>query len=149
MRPPDHDDDATTPRATRGCLCGAVRYEVRGPLRDVVCHCSRCRRTHGHVAAYAACAAADLALVGADALRWYEEDRDRARGFCGRCGGRVLWRAADRDTISIAAGALDEPTGLRTVAQIFTAGHGDPYALAGEGERFPGPLPPGALGPQT
>ena len=43
--------------ATGGCLWGAARYEVRGPLRDVViCHCSRCLRTHGHVAAYAACA---------------------------------------------------------------------------------------------
>ena len=42
--------------------CG---YAVHGPLRDVVvCHCSRCRRTHGHVAAYAACARADLELAG-------------------------------------------------------------------------------------
>jgi len=50
-------DRAEAVRATGGCLCGAVRYEVLGPLRDVVlCHCSHCRRTHGHVAAYAACA---------------------------------------------------------------------------------------------
>jgi hypothetical protein len=44
-----------------GCLCGGVRYEVTGPLRDVVvCHCSRCLRTHGHAAAYSACARDDL-----------------------------------------------------------------------------------------
>ena len=79
---------------TGGCLCGGVRYEVRGPLRDVVlCHCSRCRRTHGHVAAYAACRATELVLVADDTLRWYEDEGGRARGFCGRCGAQPLWRA--------------------------------------------------------
>ncbi|MGO1081292.1 GFA family protein [Inquilinus sp. CA228] len=40
---------------TGGCLCGAVRYRVTGPLRPVVaCHCSQCRRTSGHVAAFTA-----------------------------------------------------------------------------------------------
>jgi len=31
-----------------GCLCGAVRYEVKGPLRNIVnCHCSMCQKLHG------------------------------------------------------------------------------------------------------
>jgi hypothetical protein len=133
-------------RATGGCLCGAVRYEVGGPLRDVVvCHCSHCRRTHGHVAAYAACRAPDLRLVADDGLRWYE-DGDRRRGFCGRCGASLFWRAPDRDTISVAAGTLDPPTGLRTVAQIFVADAGDYYDLPAEGERHAGPLPRAARG---
>ena len=128
-------------RARGGCLCGAVRYEVRGPLRDVVlCHCSHCRRTHGHMAAYAACARADLAVGDPAALRWYA-DGDRERGFCPGCGASVFWRAAGRATVSIAAGTLDEPTGLRTVAQIFTGSRGDYYALADAGEPFAGPLP--------
>src|SRR5918998_417249 len=106
--------------ATGGCLCGAVRYLVRGPLRGVVvCHCERCRRTHGHAAAYTACAREDLAVSEEGALRWYAAD-DRERGFCGTCGASLFWRAAGRGTVSIAAGTLDPPTGLRTVAHIHT-----------------------------
>ena len=31
-----------------GCMCGAVRFEISGPLRNVVyCHCSECRKLHG------------------------------------------------------------------------------------------------------
>ena len=41
--------------ATGSGLCGAVACEVDRPLRDVVlCHCTMCRKTHGHFAAYAA-----------------------------------------------------------------------------------------------
>src|ERR1700735_4617008 len=37
---------------TGGCMCGAVRYRVDGPLRSiVVCHCEQCRRMTGHVLA--------------------------------------------------------------------------------------------------
>ena len=130
-------------RASGGCLCGGVRYQVSGPLRDVVwCHCGRCLRTHGHAAAYSACAHADLALVREETLRWYEAD-DRARGFCSRCGGSLFWRAEGRDTISIAAGTLDRPTGLRTVAHIYTRDHADYYEIAGPGERFSGGRPGG------
>jgi hypothetical protein len=124
-----------------GCLCGGVRYAVTGPLRDVVvCHCSRCLRTHGHAAAYAACARADLVLELAGTLRWYEAG-GRARGFCGACGASLFWSADGRDTVSIAAGTLDRPTGLRTIAQIHTRDHADYYEITGPGERFPGGLP--------
>jgi len=35
------DDTSLT---TGGCFCGAVRYDVSGPLRDVVnCHCNMCQ----------------------------------------------------------------------------------------------------------
>jgi hypothetical protein len=130
-------------RATGGCLCGGVRYEVRGPLRDVVvCHCSRCRRTHGHAAAYAACRWDDLVLGEAAPLRWYA-DGDRRRGFCARCGASLLWRAPDRDMVSVAAGTLDPPTGLETVAHIFVADRGDYEPPPGEGECFAAGLPPG------
>ena len=114
---------------TGGCLCGGVAYAVHGPLRDVViCHCSRCRRTHGHFAAYTACAREDLELLETRALRWHELDGSR-RGFCAECGGSLFWERDGRATISIAAGTLEQPTGLTTSHQIFTADAADYYEL--------------------
>jgi hypothetical protein len=127
--------------ASGGCLCGAVLYEVDGPLRDVlVCHCERCRRTHGHVAAYAECADRDLVLVEADGLCWYVAD-GRARGFCSGCGASLFWREEGGDRTSISAGTLDPPTGVRTVAHIYTASQGDYYVIEGDLERHEGSRP--------
>ena len=80
---------------TGGCLCGAVRYEVVGPLRDVEnCHCSRCRRINGHFGAYTAAASAALTLTEACGLSWYVAD-GRERGFCASCGASLFWRPID------------------------------------------------------
>jgi hypothetical protein len=134
------DPPAPAVRATGGCLCGAVRYEVRGPLRDVVvCHCRQCRRFHGHVGAYAACAAGDLVVAPSGELRAHEE-AGRARTFCAACGTGLFWRAEGRESVSIAAGTLDEPTGLRTIAHIFVAEAGDYYEIGAEGVRHAGSL---------
>ena len=120
-------------RATGQCLCGAVRYEVEGPLRDVtLCHCGECRRWHGHVCAATSVRSEHLRLVTDSGLRWIDSPQSAAharRGFCGECGSSLFWDAPDRDTISIAAGTLDAPTGLRTVRQIYTEDAGDYYEL--------------------
>ena len=108
-----------------GCLCGAVRYRVLGELRDVfVCHCSVCARTHGGPAAYSACPREDLELTELRGLRWHAHD-GAERGFCSECGGRLFWSRPDRTTVSIAAGSLDQPTGLRTARHIFVDDAGD------------------------
>jgi len=130
--------DGAAEATTGGCLCGAVRYAVRGRLRDVVnCHCSRCRRTHGHVGAYTEAAWADLDLVEQGGLAWYVAD-ERERGFCGDCGASLFWRRVGGERVSIAAGTLDGPTGLRTAAHIFVDSKGDYYDIADDLPRFGG-----------
>jgi hypothetical protein len=115
--------------ASGGCLCGAIQYRVQGPLRDVIfCHCTRCRRTHGHFAAYTACAREHLELVEARGLRWHELDGSR-RGFCAECGASVFWEREELATISISAGTLAEPTGLHPSHHIFIADAGDYYEV--------------------
>lgn len=115
---------------TGGCLCGAVRYEATGALRDVVvCHCRMCRKAHGHIGAYTASARDALRLVEARGLKWYRSSAQARRGFCSECGATLFWDGDGRDTMSIAAGTLDEPTGLATALQIHVASAGDYYAV--------------------
>jgi hypothetical protein len=124
---------------TGGCLCGGVRYRVTGRLQSVVnCHCGQCRRTHGHVAAYATTAKAALELAEAAGLRWYGSSPGVRRGFCGTCGASVFWERTDGRTIGVAAGTLDGPTGLTTVGHIYVADAGDYYAIGDDLPRFAG-----------
>src|SRR5260370_15152891 len=114
---------------TGGCLCGAVRYEVRGPLRQVVnCHCEECRRWTGHYLAATAVPRDALLIEDESRLRWHDSPTSphRARrGFCSACGSSLFWEPRDDDRIAIAAGSLDRPTGLRTVTDIWTASASD------------------------
>ncbi len=117
-------------RHTGSCLCGAVTYEVTGPLRDVInCHCVRCRRHTGHFMAATRSATGDVAIAGT-ALRWFDATDDVQYGFCGTCGSTMFWRTADRpEVLSIAAGTLDPPTGLTTTTALFTADASDYHRL--------------------
>ncbi len=138
----ERDTDGVSSSSERlssgGCLCGAVRYEVDAPLRDVVnCHCGRCRRTHGHFGACSATPTSALTLTEQRGLRWYVAD-GRERGFCAMCGASLFWRRAGSEQTSIAAGTLDPPTGLRTVSHIFTESRGDYYEITDDLIRFPG-----------
>ena len=128
--------------ATGGCLCGAVRYEVRGALRSVInCHCSKCRRVHGHTAAYTSVRREDLILTRQDGLEWYHSLSDETpnvhRGFCNTCGSSLFWDPKDiGDTIAISAGTLDAPTGLNTIGHVWVSQAGDYYEITDDLPKF-------------
>lgn len=112
-----------------GCLCGGVAYAVSGPLRQVVaCHCTQCRKTSGHYVAATQADAADVA-ISATTLSWYRSSQEAERGFCARCGSNLFWRRPGRGKISIFAGTIDGPTGLRMESQLYCASAGDYYDL--------------------
>ena len=102
-----------------------MTYEVRGPLRDVVlCHCTECRRWGGTGAgAFSSARVEHLVVDDGPSLRWVdspESARSARRGFCSECGSSLFWHAKDAERIGIAAGTLDDPTGLRPAAHIYT-----------------------------
>jgi hypothetical protein len=119
---------------TGGCLCGAVRFEVDGPLRDViVCHCSLCRRAGTSAAAHSWAPRSAIRLV-AGAPKVYVDVNRRERSFCRTCGASLFWAFPGGEGLSISAGALDDPPPLRVARHIF-AGSAAPW------ESFPSDVP--------
>lgn len=86
---------------TGGCLCGAVRYVVRGePTHVGRCHCGDCRKRSGSAfTIYAHWPRNAFELAGELA----EFDGDR---FCATCGSRI--GLLEEDVAEINLGSLDE-----------------------------------------
>jgi hypothetical protein len=107
---------------------------VTGALKPVTyCHCSKCRRWHGHVGAYTAVERAGFRLVEQRGLKWHAMSATVRRGFCAECGSSLLWDEEGETHVGICAGTLDAPTGLRSKAHIFVASKGDYYELPEDG----------------
>ena len=124
---------------TGGCFCGAVRYQVTGPLTPVTyCHCSKCRRWHGHAGAYTAADRDAFRLLEARGLKWHAVSATVNRGFCGECGSSLLFDDKPDAKISICAGTLDAPTGIHSKAHIYVASKGDYYEIADGLPQSPG-----------
>ena len=124
---------APTTRATGSCLCGGVRYEVRGPLRPVIyCHCSQCRKTSGNFVAATACKIEHLAMLKDESLAWYDSSDEADRGYCTQCGSNLFYRPAHGQYMAIFAGTIDAPTGLKAAEHIFVEDASD-YLTIGDG----------------
>ena len=98
---------------TGGCLCGAVRYTVRGePFHVGRCHCGDCRKESGSAfSIYGQWPREDFELTGE--LAEYD-----GRGFCPRCGSRVA--CLEDEAVEVRIGSLDDaPFGLRPEAEIW------------------------------
>ena len=113
------------------CLCGSVAYKVAGNLRPVdYCHCSQCRKSSGHFVAATACDPRHLVLTSDKNLQWYASSPGAHRGFCNVCGSSLFWRPKHGGHISIMAGTLDVPTGLKAIEHIYVADASDYYTIA-------------------
>ena len=101
---------------TGGCLCGAIRYSVRGePVHVGRCHCADCRRESGSAfTVYAQWPVEAFELTGEIAAY-------HGRGFCPRCGSRLLNPPDDADDfVEIRIGTLDDaPFELKPEAEIW------------------------------
>ena len=87
-------EEAVSERVRRGqCLCGDIRFTVRGaPLWVVHCHCLSCRRNTGApVTTFAGFAEHQVQFIGNRSF--FASSSGVSRGFCARCGTPVSYQA--------------------------------------------------------
>jgi hypothetical protein len=131
--------------ADGSCLCGAVAYWVRNPLRMYHCHCSRCRRSRS--AAHTTNLFAkveDFAFTRGEQLVAQYKVPEALRfgvAFCARCGGDVP-RASARGFFVIPAGCLDTDPGIRPQAHIFVGSKAPWHEITDEITQFAEMSPP-------
>jgi hypothetical protein len=123
----------TTHAAIQGtCLCGAVRYEVGGPLTLMInCHCSMCRKHHG--SAYATFAAAPLMkfrwLAGESNISSYQSSDKGVRSFCRTCGSVTPTLVKEMDLALVPAGNLQGDLELRPQSHVFVGSKAPWYSI--------------------
>lgn len=105
------------------CLCGAIRYEVRGEIGDVVqCHCQRCRKANGTAfATNAPIKKSDFQLVqGEQFLKSHQSTATTQRCFCSECGSPIMSIKTDTpEFYRLRIGTLDTPLAQKPTMHIF------------------------------
>ncbi|MDP7174223.1 MAG: GFA family protein, partial [Alphaproteobacteria bacterium] len=95
---------------TKGrCHCGAVSFDIYGPMRGVIeCYCESCRRVSGGLWHGTAAKLSNIEIHdAAGALTWYRSSDKAQRGFCNRCGSSLFYRRDGGDRLVIAGDRRD------------------------------------------
>lgn len=115
---------------TGGCLCGVVRYEIRGELGQAYyCHCSLCRKLSGSAfSANAVVAMTDFTVVqGQGALKAHTNDKGVSRWFCGQCGSPIY--VSQGEQMRLRLGGLDTPLDTPPQMHIYTDSKADWFTV--------------------
>lgn len=104
-----------------GCFCGAVRFEIDGPiLYSCFCHCRSCRRASG--GAYVPWATFDKAKLRlvAGALKEYRSSPDVTRGHCANCGTTLTYEHKGRaGQVDVTLTSFEDPARFVPAAHIW------------------------------
>lgn len=123
------------------CLCGAIRYEIRGaPLMMYYCHCGTCRKATGTAfATNILVQAADFVLVaGRELLSAFESSPNKHRHFCSACGSPIYSQAeATKQIVSVRCGTLDTELAAQPSVHTYVADKAEWYAIADELPKMP------------
>ena len=108
-----------------GCLCGAVRYALRGDLQAVaICHCTHCQRQSGSILSFnVVVSEADYHQQGETKVYVDKGDSGQPlyRHFCASCGSPIFATTAMAPgMVVVRAGTLESMEGLQPTSEIYT-----------------------------
>lgn len=116
------------------CLCGQVRYQISGPVAEIVhCHCGTCRKAHG--AAFSSVAAVqdkDFQLTGAELLSSFESSPGKTRYFCSCCGTQIYAKREGTAHIILRLGSLDDDPQTTESKHIWTSQRASWYEVGSD-----------------
>jgi hypothetical protein len=125
--------------ATGRCLCGAVRFGLRGRLPSLgFCHCSKCRKVSGGPSNA-------VIVVKAERFEWLAGEAQRqsfslASGwgttFCRTCGCPVPQAGRDGQRLWVPVGALDDDPELRISGHIWVGSKAKWEVICGDAPQF-------------
>lgn len=129
---------------TRGrCLCGNLRFELRGRRLWVAhCHCDSCRRNTGSaVATFVGYRKEQLTYTRGE-RKFYRSSPGVQRGFCADCGTPMTYEA-DRypDEVHLHIGTIDNPEAFEPQLHVFFAERIGWMDLADDLPRYAGLTP--------
>jgi hypothetical protein len=108
-----------------GCLCGLIRYTLRGPALFVSqCCCKDCQKATGtgHTTIVAIQQGQLEMTQGTPKTYTSQGDSggDVVRHFCGLCGGRLYTSGTlPGDVVMVQAGSLDDPNRITPETVIY------------------------------
>ena len=113
--------ETETPKG--GCLCGALRYRIDGPIDHAVhCHCTMCRRWSGAVAVTWFTVPLSQFEITTGQLAAYKSSDHGERRFCPTCATQVaFWSSKRPDEIDVTIGTLDHPEKYPAKRHVFAA----------------------------
>lgn len=106
-----------------GCLCGAIRYEIRGASsKPALCHCTSCRRSTGAPAVgWATIRGADFSITaGEPAL--YRSSENVERSFCPNCGTQLTYRhQGEHGWVDVTICSMDDPEQMAPMDHVWAS----------------------------
>ncbi len=123
-----------------GCLCGEIRFEIIGEIKDIIyCHCSKCRKAQG--SAFATNGNLEERyfniISGKENLTQYQSNQGKYKYFCQKCGSPIISKSDARPgNVRVRLGTIESDIIEKPHAHIFVTSKANWEEISGDLPQF-------------